>query len=104
MINFQPDIAATRWGISRTQEVYSQSRFLVGYASLSQVQLHNNLEITPHRTETATTLVGQSQYTYGKSLVFKTSTAVKKSHKWEYTLPNGTYNVSVGVGDKPQKI
>jgi len=107
MINFQPDTAAIPAGyIKDIGEAYSEARGFgwVRQDSLSQAT-HIPIDITPNARDRNRIGIGQLQDTI-IHMQFPASinnyTAVKTSAAWEYALPNGAYDVTVGVGDKPK--
>jgi len=107
MINFQPDTAAIPAGyIKDIGEAYSEARGFgwVRQDSLSQAT-HIPIDITPNARDRNRIGVGQLQDTlihmqYPTSI--NNGRAVKTPAAWEYALPNGAYDVTVGVGDKPK--
>lgn len=106
-INFQPnDTPVPNGYIKDTGEAYSATR---GYGWVRQDSLdlssaaHQPLDITPNVRDRnragidprLNTLV-HMQYPVNAP----SSTAVKIPAAWEYALPDGTYNVTVSVGDQ----
>lgn len=107
-INFQPDDTPVPDGyIKDTGEAYSTTR---GYGWVRQDSLdlssaaHQPLDITPNVRDRnragidprLNTLV-HMQYPNN----IPNPTAVRIPAAWEYALPDGTYNVTVSVGDQP---
>ncbi len=107
MINFQPDTSAIPAGyIKDIGEAYDKTRGFgwVRQDSLSRAT-HTPIDITPNARDRNRTGIYQFQDTL-MHMQYPTYTnnasAVKTPAAWEYALPNGTYDVTVGVGDKPK--
>ncbi len=97
-INFQPLTATLPTGyLKDSGEKYSTAR---GYGWVTQASLssatHTPLDISDNARERNRTGVDQRLDTLLHMQFPNTAAAA-----WEYALPNGTYSVSVSVGDQP---